>query len=273
MTKLHLPKSDFITLSTPSTQSNVLLIAEDGVGKTTFAVRFAPDPLAIINFDNRAAHAIYEADKLGKELHYAHIKIPIDIIEKGTKVQQACKASLAVFFRNFEIAINEPKLRTVVIDTGTELDELITLAARGHLGGAKDFGRSKDIINRTWAKIYKDAREECMEAGEDGPYSKAAIDLITKLKPVIVKYAKKMNVNPKAVAGAIADEYSSYDFFDKKFQDGALASLPEESFVRSRENGPAGIFGSWPGSRSWPRSRRNGPGWAKNSSPAPTTTC
>jgi hypothetical protein len=103
-------------------------------------------------------------------------------------------------------------------------------------GQASGFYLPEDT-KREWVRqIYKDARDACLEAGEDGPYSKEAIDLVKKLKPLIIGYAQELNVNPIAVAGAIADEYSdNYNWVDF-IHDGLLSTLSNETIVEKRSS-------------------------------------
>ena len=115
-------------------------------------------------------------------------------------------------------------------DDGFNITELVQ-QMENDLKQALDTPRNKLVISenvkKEWVRaIYKYARDQCLKAGEDGPYSKEAIDLIKRLKPVIVKYAMEMDVNPIAVAGAIADEYSSNYDLEDHIQDNFLTLLP-----------------------------------------------
>lgn len=83
-------------------------------------------------------------------------------------------------------------------------------------------------------KHSQEAREKVQEIYRDpsnpAPYTRQALDYVATLKDIIKKMAKEMGVHPIAVAGAIADEYSTYDRFDE-VQDTILAGMPDYIFV------------------------------------------
>ncbi len=158
-TSLRIP--GFTTLSSPRAQTCALIYGIGGSGKSTFVAKYCPDPIAFINFDGRAQWAIADGMRAGKNIHFARVDTPTDITEVDAKAQRVCKSSVKEFFSLYSRAIKESlrgNIRTITLDTGTELNMLITIAVRGYLGKANDYGLSKQTINNTWWRIFNMAR-------------------------------------------------------------------------------------------------------------------
>lgn len=161
---LSLAGSDFTILKEPKKQANVLLFGDGGTGKTTFCTMYAPQPIAMINFDKRSHHAVVKAQKQGRIIAHAAIDTPANISrlpdEAARKIGQA---ALDKVIKNFEWAVVESQkgnIRTICLDTGTEYSEIISLAIRGRVDRVKsDYGKSKDLINREWWRLFNLARE------------------------------------------------------------------------------------------------------------------
>lgn len=156
-----LPNSDFIVIDKPKRKAVCLVFADGGCGKTTFGLKYTPQPAFLIGFDGRSEYVEEEQKLLGYPIGAVQIPPP-SVLQKTDNVRKAAGEALAKFFRNYDAAIEaskSDKARTIVIDTGSELGEIITLAVRGTLESAKgDFGRSKDQINQIWWKIFQTAR-------------------------------------------------------------------------------------------------------------------
>lgn len=161
--KSEIPGSDFIILGQPKKQCCCLVFGDGGTGKTTIGTRFAPDPVAFINFDGRAEYAVTRDAVPGRKILYTRIKMPEQILklsdEEGKKAGQRI---LDTTMRNFEAAVRAAEkgdVRTIVIDTATELGDAIKLATTGRIDRVKgDFGKSKHLQDRVWWSLFEMAR-------------------------------------------------------------------------------------------------------------------
>lgn len=156
-----IPGTDFTVIDKPKRRAVVLLFGDAGTGKTTFGIRYTPQPAVLIGFDGRSEYA-EEAMKLaGHPVPSVQISPP-SVLQKSDNVKAAAHEVLKKFFRNYDGAIAASRsgaVKTIVIDTATELGAIIQLAIRGTLDQVKgDFGRSKDQINQLWRKIFDAAR-------------------------------------------------------------------------------------------------------------------
>lgn len=158
------PGSDFAILGTPKLQANVLVFGRPSTGKTTIATRFAPDPVAFINFDKRAGVAVKRAMDSGRRIYFLGVDIPANVTKLGDEqARKLGQEAVNKVIRNFEWAVEQSRkgnVRTICIDTGTEYSELVNLAITGKTVGVKgDYGKSKDLLNREWWRLYNLARE------------------------------------------------------------------------------------------------------------------
>ena len=159
-----LADSDFVQLEEPRKQANTLVFGDGGTGKTTLATLFAPEPVAFINFDRRASHAVRAAMARGRHIHYAQIDFPANITKlDDVTARKFGQTAVDKVIRNYEIAIRESQkgnIRTICLDTCTEYAEILKIAITGRIDKGKgDFGKSKDLINRELWKLYNLARE------------------------------------------------------------------------------------------------------------------
>lgn len=164
MPKITLAGSDFIEPDEPRLQSNALIFGDSGVGKTTFGLMAAPEPVAILSLDRRGDHAAIRARNEGRTVYFSRIDYPGNIAKlSADEAMKKGREVLQKFFKNFDIAVRESQkgnVRTVLIDTITEFGEICAIAERGTLGKAKgDYGKSKDLINRHHWRIFNTARE------------------------------------------------------------------------------------------------------------------
>jgi len=155
--------SDFVTITRPTRQSNILIYGDEGTGKTSFCVRYAPTPIVVINFDGRADEVVYEAVQSGRDVRIANLKISHKFLSPENMKREASSV-VERTVRNFEIAIEESRrgnVRTILIDTATEYSEILKLAFDGVLEQTKEgsYGRDKDYINRQWWRMFNLARE------------------------------------------------------------------------------------------------------------------
>lgn len=155
---------DFVTLVEPSPQVCCVVFGAAGTGKTTVGVKYAPQPVALINFDKRATPAVLKAQSEGRRILYCEIDYPAFVTRVSQdEAKKIGQASLDKTLKNLEWAVRESEkgnIRSIVIDTITELEEIATIAVRGRLDKAKkDYGESKGIINRTLWSLFSMARE------------------------------------------------------------------------------------------------------------------
>ena len=159
-----LPGSDFAPPPKPKKQANILLYGDGGVGKTTFALIHSPDPVAFLSFDRRGDHVAWEAHQSKRSILFSRVDYPANITKlDDAKARLLGQQGVDKVIKNTEIAVRESQkgnVRAIVLDTGTEYNEIITLAVRGRLDRSKgDFGASKDVINRQWWRLFNLARE------------------------------------------------------------------------------------------------------------------
>jgi hypothetical protein len=142
-----------------------LLFGDGGTGKTSFVTRFAPEPIAIINLDKRARHAVaYAREKLGRKVLYTEVEFPANITRLDEKrAKEIGQAAINKVYRNFDWAVEQSisgNVRSICLDTGTEYGEILRIAITGRPDRTKgDYGISKDLINREWWRIFNRARE------------------------------------------------------------------------------------------------------------------
>jgi hypothetical protein len=160
------PSSDFITLTTPKRQAIALIFGDSKTGKTSFATRFMPDPIALINFDRRARAAVLKAqEEFGKKVPFLSCDLPARV--RRMAPNEARLAALDIVdkvVRNIEWAAEESlrgNVRTICLDTGTEFSEILKLSFDGVIGQTKEgaYGRDKDYVNRQWWNIFNIVRD------------------------------------------------------------------------------------------------------------------
>lgn len=150
--------SDF-SLSVPiRRRANILICGEGGTGKTSFVTRFAPDPVALICYDGRSDYAVREGQQMGRSILFTEINFKI---KRGTSKIDAQKLASDVVdktLKNVEWAAEQSekgRVRTLCLDTGTELTEIFDAAFDGSIGARKPvYGKDKDFINRQWWRIF-----------------------------------------------------------------------------------------------------------------------
>lgn len=153
--------SDFTAPPDPRDQAIALIFGRPGSSKTSFALRGGPDPLVFFDIDQRGRHALaYAQHTMKKKVYYTNIDYPMKITKMDDVMAKAAgQKSWDKFARNYEIAIKEAEkgnVRTIVIDTATELGEILKIAVQGRIDRkAGDYGKSKGIINTEMAKMLK----------------------------------------------------------------------------------------------------------------------
>lgn len=156
-----IPNSHFQIIDRVRHKAVILVFGDGGCGKTTFGAKYAPQPAVLIGFDGRSQYVEMEQKLAGTPIPAVYIPPP-SVLQKSENVKSAAKEALNEFFYNFSAAIEASKagkVATTIIDTASELGEIITLSVRGTLDAIKgDYGRSKDQINQIWWKIFGAAR-------------------------------------------------------------------------------------------------------------------
>ena len=169
--EIALAGTDFVNLATVPYKAQTIgaVVGPPGCGKTSFVTRYCPDPIAMINFDGRSEDEVRRAIKEdGKIIPYMHVDAP-EVNNKTDETKQlseeetaACNRALGDFLNNYGKAVALSKIgkvRTICLDTGTELSDIALAAARGHLGKNEDYGASKNKVNRMWWHIFQLARQ------------------------------------------------------------------------------------------------------------------
>jgi hypothetical protein len=132
---------------------------------TSFATRYAPDPLVVVSFDGRSRQAVKEAKEMGRKVDL----IEISVTHKSLPPDQMKLHAREVVERSmytYETLIEESKkgnVRSILFpDTATEYNEILKLAYDGTIEitkeGAK--GTDKDFIARQWWRIFNLARND-----------------------------------------------------------------------------------------------------------------
>lgn len=157
----------FITRSTKKPQSVGIVVGDGGSGKTTFVTRYCPGPIAFFNFDGRSSEAIQEARDLRGEniIQECPITFPFDsLFLAKERAMATTKPVITDFLKKLRtacVAAEQGRIKTIALDTGTELNDLFWLHARGDLETTKlegERGGSKFIINRQWITIFQMAK-------------------------------------------------------------------------------------------------------------------
>lgn len=163
---ISLPGSGFVTLQTVKKQAVVVVYGGGGLGKTTVATELVPAPVALINLDGgRADYAVKKAqEELGRVIHYSKIMRPPGLSRMTDDKASAAARQIVKdqVMRDIDVALSysaKGAVRTICIDTGTELDELVKIWYRGNKTGAvRDYGDTKGKINQFWWSIFDDCR-------------------------------------------------------------------------------------------------------------------
>ena len=125
--------------------------ALEGAGKTRFTLT-APGPIAFLNFDY-GLEGVIEAFQVRKPIYVAPIKL--DFAGGKDQVIKAAEAELLKFELNYQTALKQA--RTIVIDTGSELWELMRMAEFGKL--AQVLPHHYAPVNQQMTRLIKLAYE------------------------------------------------------------------------------------------------------------------
>lgn len=155
---------DFVSISGPTRQANILIYGEPKTGKTTFCTRYAPDPVLVLSFDGRSDDAVYDAvTEYGRNVKLANVLMPEQKMSREeTKRTAQDLLDRAVF--NAEIAVRKSKsggARTLLVDGLKQFEEICKLALDGTMEKVKEHshGEDKDFCNRQVWRLANLARK------------------------------------------------------------------------------------------------------------------
>lgn len=139
-----------------SLRQDILLGGTTGVGKTSFGLRYMPDPISILYFDGRADAAIEECRDLGKIIH----DLPIDPVDPDLEDNwhEIAKDKAAQVKGNIIHASKTSK--TIILDGLVELANIINFAYNNLLpserkGPNATFGKDADFVYNYFRTIYR----------------------------------------------------------------------------------------------------------------------
>lgn len=156
---LSLEGSDFTLSSYPSKRTNGFIAGPTGCGKSSTILRYCPDPIVMLYYDDRSEAAIQEARDLGK--------VVLDLNLKANKVENTTQEQLKaearrikeITYKNISWAVKQSlqnKIVTICIDGGTELDDIFDLAFDGVQEERKQiFGKDKGYRKDSWRRIFQ----------------------------------------------------------------------------------------------------------------------
>jgi hypothetical protein len=159
-----LDRSDFTDVPDPKAQAIVLIFADTGAGKTTFGLRYCPDPIAFFDINRRGFHAAQASKVEGRVIKYLPIDYPSNYSKLTEQQAQAAgQKSLDLMEKNFDIALEANRkgdIRTILIDTMTEYAEIVNIALVGRPERRDDdYGKSAAAQKAVLSKMIKRARE------------------------------------------------------------------------------------------------------------------
>jgi len=162
---LSYPGSDFIeVVEAPETQI-WMIFGEGGTGKTTFCARYCPAPVAIINLDYRGDEVARKENKKNHKVILSQIECLYDLSELDIdEAKEESSKVVARFLLNWNWCLRNSNqkgagIKTIVIDTGTELSAYVKTAYAGREDMVNDFGSSKNQLNQFWLRIFARARQ------------------------------------------------------------------------------------------------------------------
>lgn len=141
---------------------NILAAGDAGTGKTALGALFAPEPVRIINLDGRAENVVEEAQELGRDVELAYFGFTYYSPDPEDMMREA-RAYLEEIMFNYETALVSGKVKTLMIDGGTEFDTIAKYAYNGTLDKVKGddaFGKDLEYIGSYWWRIFSLARKQ-----------------------------------------------------------------------------------------------------------------
>lgn len=150
---------DFTLSSEPSKRVDAFIIGPTGCGKTSFVVRYCPDPIGIIYLDGRSEAAIKEAKTLGRTIYDLNLQFNKLDITSDAERKSLGRATIDKLFKNIKWLVRQSqskKINTICIDGGTECDKLFNISFDGKEEERKQiFGKDWDYIDSKWRQIFE----------------------------------------------------------------------------------------------------------------------
>uniref|UniRef100_A0A6M3LHJ6 Putative ATPase domain containing protein n=1 Tax=viral metagenome TaxID=1070528 RepID=A0A6M3LHJ6_9ZZZZ len=139
------------------------LDGDEGTGKTTFALT-APGPLVYMDF-NGGGDGIIQTVQDEKEILLPGDGEPYILPDLLGDTPEAVRDAAAPvkrrFVQDFIAACDDPNIRSVVVDTGTEANQVFRLSSMGKIGKAEgDTGAKiaqQEIVNSEWLTLLRHA--------------------------------------------------------------------------------------------------------------------
>jgi hypothetical protein len=153
--------SDFVVLAAPKRTTIGVLFKKDGDGGTYVCTMYCPEPVVVIGLDGRGEPPVAAAIRAGRKVFYLDASTPFNVMEmEHEQAQATASESLRLITRNYEWAIEQSITKwgrgTLVLDTSTELRDLVRVAVRGRVDRPRPqkgegflVAQTDAIINRT----------------------------------------------------------------------------------------------------------------------------
>lgn len=121
---------------------------------------YAPAPVRVINFDGRADDAVYAAQQVGRDVKIAKLFMPDGLTDRA-QIKSAAQNVIARAEKNFELALADPNIRTILWDTVTEYASICKLAFDGTMEKVKEHshGEPGDFQNQCIWRLVNRARK------------------------------------------------------------------------------------------------------------------
>lgn len=152
--------SDFGLPPEPKKSAIISIAGREKEGKTSAALN-SPGPIAYFDIDRRGLHAVRRAIDAGKKVEYLQLPIPKKSGTKDTKIVMSDYQKVWDLFRkNYEAALaasEKGDIRTIIIDTSSDLWEIKMLAAFGRTD--KIMPRDRGIPNMEFREMIRMARD------------------------------------------------------------------------------------------------------------------
>ena len=170
---LQIPGSDFGNIG--PMKRRILWSAEgqEKEGKTHLALTM-PGPIAVLNLDSGLEGVVEKF--AGKQITVCNIPLPTPVGNKSD-IQSQAQDTQAKFLKNYQMALESPDIRSIIVDTGSELWDIYQLALFGKLAQNNKFFYG--AINAAFTEVLRRPME----------YTKN-VCFIHKTKPVYIGDSK-----------------------------------------------------------------------------------
>lgn len=151
----------FVNVSTlrPREGLTMVITALEKCGKTHFALT-APKPMALFNLDRNLSEflkKIKDEDKLQIEFYHMELPKVSKVSESDTLSHNDLKLNWIKFVEAYKHVLSLDEIRTVVIDTATDLWQYLRLVKFGKLKQVNKY--EYDIVNAIFKNLIKKAED------------------------------------------------------------------------------------------------------------------